>query len=211
MVERAATEAVRPRVAGARETQILDAALDLLIEHGYDRLTMDAVATRARASKATLYRRWESKPSLVIDAVIRAKGAPQVPDVDTGSLRGDLVAMFCGPKGPADAMGKSTRVLAALMTAIHTDPELGTAFRERFIGPKMAGSAAIYERAKARGELGSGCDPALLGPALTGILLYRTYVLGETVSEDLVLRVIDTIILPAAACDLTTHPSEASA
>ena len=67
----------RPRVAGDREDEILDATLDLLLDVGYDRLTMDAVARRARASKATLYRRWDDKPSLVVDAMVRAKQAPR--------------------------------------------------------------------------------------------------------------------------------------
>jgi len=61
--------ASRPRVAGDREVEILEAAIDVLRESGYDRLTFDAVATAARASKATLYRRWPHKRDLVIDAV----------------------------------------------------------------------------------------------------------------------------------------------
>ena len=55
---------------------------------------MDAVATQAKASKATLYRRWNNKVSLVIDALLTTKAAPEVPD--TGSLRGDLLAAYCG-------------------------------------------------------------------------------------------------------------------
>lgn len=74
---RSKTAAVRPRVEGAREGEILDATFDLLAEVGYDRLTMDAVAGRARAGKATLYRRWDDKCSLVVDALLRAKGAPR--------------------------------------------------------------------------------------------------------------------------------------
>ena len=60
----------RPRVEGDREQEILDATLEVLGDVGYDRLTMDAVATRAKASKATLYRRWNGKVSLVIDALL---------------------------------------------------------------------------------------------------------------------------------------------
>ena len=61
---------------------------------------MDAVATAAKASKATLYRRWSTKAELVIDAIERAKGAPQLHDADTGSLRGDLIAMACDQGRP---------------------------------------------------------------------------------------------------------------
>ena len=65
----------RPRVEGDREQEILDATLEVLADVGYDRLTMDAVAARAKASKATLYRRWNNKVSLVIDALAAQKGA----------------------------------------------------------------------------------------------------------------------------------------
>ena len=54
----AAPGTTRPRVAGEREEEILDATVRLLVDVGYDKLTLDAVAAEARASKATLYRRW---------------------------------------------------------------------------------------------------------------------------------------------------------
>ena len=75
------TEAgTRPRIEGDREQEVLAATLDVLADVGYDRLTMDAVATQARASKATLYRRWNDKVSLVIDALLSQKGQPEAPD-----------------------------------------------------------------------------------------------------------------------------------
>ena len=73
-----ATEAASPD-RGSRATarpQILDAALEVLVDVGYDRLTMDAVAARAKASKATLYRRWNTKLRLVIDALHTTKEPP---------------------------------------------------------------------------------------------------------------------------------------
>ncbi|HEY9378647.1 MAG TPA: helix-turn-helix domain-containing protein, partial [Jiangellaceae bacterium] len=69
----AATGTPRPRVAGEREDEILDATVRVLVNVGYDKLTLDAVAAEARASKATLYRRWKGKAELVVDAVHRAK------------------------------------------------------------------------------------------------------------------------------------------
>jgi len=89
-----ASEGTRPRVEGDREQEIFDATLQVLEEVGYDRLTMDAVASAARASKATLYRRWNGKVALVIDALISQKGQPVVPD--TGTLRGDLHSLLHG-------------------------------------------------------------------------------------------------------------------
>ena len=82
-----------------RDPEILDAALDVLAETGYDGMTIDMVAARAKAGKATLYRRWASKPELVLDAVACMKAKDLELDAlpDTGTLRGDLVAMVKTP------------------------------------------------------------------------------------------------------------------
>ena len=185
----------RPRVEGDREEQILDAALGLLLELGYDRLTMDAVARDAHASKATLYRRWESKPALVIDALLRAKSAPHPPAPDTGNLRQDLLDTFCGASGLASQV--NTGVLAALTTAISTDEEFAALFREKFVEPKVAITRAIYERAIARGEIDASVDVDVIGPALAGILLHRIYLLGEPADAPTIERVVDHVIMPA--------------
>ena len=68
-----------PRRKGEREAEILEAALELGCSPGYDRLTMDAVAAQAKASKATLYRRWSDQPPLVVDAILQSKEALQAP------------------------------------------------------------------------------------------------------------------------------------
>ena len=185
---------VRPRVEGERELEILDATLEVLADVGYDRLTMDAVAARAKASKATLYRRWNDKASLVVDALLVVKHTVEVPD--TGSLRGDLIASFCGLGGLTDEQGVAT--FASVLTAISRDQEFATAFRRDVLGPKIASSNLIFERARDRGELHADADLDLLAPALAGIILHRHFVLGEHPTEDAIVRVIDQIILPAA-------------
>jgi AcrR family transcriptional regulator len=187
---------LRPRVEGERETQVLEATLDLLAEVGYDRLTMDAVAGRARAGKATLYRRWSSKSSLVVDAILQSKEALQAPEVDTGSLRGDLIAMSCSHGGLTDT--RSARVMAGVVTALHHDPELAVEFRTRVVGPKTATARAVFERARERGEITADLDLDLMAPALAGIVLHRSFVLGLPADEKTVARVVDEIILPAA-------------
>jgi AcrR family transcriptional regulator len=189
-----AAAAARPRVEGDREQEILEAALEVLAEHGYDRLTMDAVATRAKASKATLYRRWNGKVSLVIDALLSVKSTPDLPD--TGTLRGDLIASFCGMGGLTDEQSVAT--FASVITAIHRDQDFAAAFRREVIGPKSQLSRTVFERARDRGELAEGVDIDLLAPALAGIVLHRMYVMGEMPDEALITRVIDQIILPAA-------------
>ena len=105
---------IRPRVEGDREQEILDAALEVLADVGYDRLTMDAVAQRAKASKATLYRRWNSKATLVVDALGRMKAPPVL--IDSGDLRTDLVTAFCGMGGLTDAMASAARSFCAVLS-----------------------------------------------------------------------------------------------
>ncbi len=185
----------RPRVEGDREQEILDATIAVLVDVGYDRLTMDAVATRAKASKATLYRRWEGKAALVIDALISQK-TPLQAAPDTGSLRGDLLAVFCGDGGLTD--DHQTALLGSLMTAIGRDAAFAAAFRERFIAPKAAVGRDIYERALERGELRDDVDLDLLTAALPGIVLHRMFLLGDSATPDLIARVVDQVIIPAA-------------
>lgn len=191
--------ASRPRVEGEREDEILDRTAELLIELGYDRLTMDAVAKRSRASKATLYRRWETKASLVVEALVRAKPARLAGDQDTGSLRSDLLATFCGHGGVNET---ATKVLGAVITALSTDAEFAGEFREKFIAPKVAVTQAIYQRAKDRGEIREDIDLDVIGPALAGILLHRTFILGVPPDDATIERVVDHVILPAVQ-----HPS----
>jgi len=192
--EAAAAAAARPRVEGDREQEILDAALEVLAEVGYDRLTMDAVAQRAKASKATLYRRWNSKAKLVVEALARMKTTAEEPP-DTGDLRGDLVAAFCGMGGLTDH--DTTATFGAVVTAVTTDPEFAAEFREQVVGPKSQMSRTVFERARDRGELRADLDLDLIVPALSGIVLRRVFVLGEQPDAALIERAIDQIILPA--------------
>jgi AcrR family transcriptional regulator len=190
------TPTERPRIEGDREQEILDAALDVLAEVGYDRLTMDAVAAKAKASKATLYRRWNNKVSLVIEALQNRKGPVELPD--TGSLREDLRSIFCGMGGLVDRTAVAT--FASVLTAIARDADFAEAFRREVVGPRTALTRQVWERARERGELRDDVDLDLLEPALAGIVLHRLFVLGEVPDADVITRVIDQIILPAAAC-----------
>jgi AcrR family transcriptional regulator len=196
MVETAGVRQQRPRVEGGREDEILDATVAVVAELGYDRLTMDAVATAAKASKATLYRRWQTKAELVVDAISRAKGCPMPEDVDTGSLRGDLISMSCGDGGFTDEMPMS--VIAGLVTALHRDPELQKAFQERFLAPRLQLTRKVYERAVERGEIGPDVDIELLAVTLPAVIVHQAYIIGVAPTDELILRVIDHVILPAA-------------
>ena len=188
-----AAHSQRPRIDGEREQQIFLATLTVLAEVGYDNLTLDAVATAAHASKATLYRRWNGKLPLVIDALKSMKAPTFVPD--TGSLREDLLATYCSAGGVTDHASVDT--FASVLTAITRDPDFAEVFRTEIHEPKMIAARAIYRRAQERGEIADDVDIDLFVHSLTGIVLHRHYVLGGFPDHDLVARVLDQIILPA--------------
>ena len=120
----------------SRDPEILNAALDVLAEEGYDGMTVDMVAARAKAGKATLYRRWPSKGELVIDAVACMKrGDFDLANLpDTGTLRGDLVAMI-KPRTIEESERKM-QVMAGLMSALARSPELSAAIDRAIIEPR---------------------------------------------------------------------------
>ncbi|WP_375386189.1 TetR/AcrR family transcriptional regulator [uncultured Microbacterium sp.] len=181
-----------------RDPEILEAALDVLAEAGYDGMTIDMVAARAKAGKATLYRRWSSKPELVLDAVacMKSSGHDLTSPPDTGTLRGDLVAMVKSPT-LAEAERK-LKVMAGIVSMIARDPELAAAAREALVEPRAAANRIIFARAIARGEISADRDIetlCVIGPAMAS---YRTLMLREPVNREFLIGVIDEIILPAA-------------
>ena len=195
----------RPRIEGDREAEILDAALELLSCCGYDKLTMDAVATAAKASKATLYRRWDTKAQLVVDALSRSKGAVQVDPIDTGSLRDDLITVACNHGGISDE--RVLAVMSSIITALQHDREFADAFHERFMSAKLEQSREIYQRAKDRGEIAPEVDLEILTSTLAAIILHRAFVLRLPVDDATILRIIDEIVIPAATRRSGTSPN----
>ena len=189
------TPVSRPRIEGERELQIFDATAELLVEVGYDRLTLDAVATAAKASKATLYRRWSGKAELVIDALANVKCFDGPPRVDTGSLREDLLGEACGEGGLAEEMPMA--IIGSVIPALHRDPELFRVFHERLIAPKLAVAVDAFARARDRGEIGADADLSLLAQVLPAVCLYQMFVLGEPVTRERVAHVVDQVVLPA--------------
>ena len=196
-MEAASASTRRPRVAGERESDILDATVSVLCDVGYDRLTMDQVAALAKASKATLYRRWQSKADLVIDALVRAKQMPTTEQADTGSLLGDLLSASCGRSGWAGEIPMSA--MAGLMTAVNADPVLYKQWQERILLPRLAWNRAVFERARARGEIAADVDIDLLSTLVPSMCLFHVMVLGRPIDAAFVTDVIENVLIPAAA------------
>jgi AcrR family transcriptional regulator len=185
----------RPRVTGDREREVLAAAFEVLREVGYDKLTVDTVAARARASKATLYRRWPTKAALVVEALTAFDGVPDQPD--TGSLRGDLLALAehkrAGLMSPDGA-----DVMCSLSTALHRDGELRAAVLDGPLTDHHACVVAIFQRARDRGEVADGVDLDLVSQVVPALMLFRMS-LGPLDEDpaDLARRIVDQVVLPA--------------
>ncbi|WP_035855070.1 TetR/AcrR family transcriptional regulator [Cryptosporangium arvum] len=193
------TSAVKPgrKRDHSRDPEILDCTLDVLAETGYDGMTLDQVATRAKAGKATLYRRWSSKSELVIDAVACMKKENLAPEAlpDTGTLRGDLLAMI-KPPSIQDAERK-LKIMSGVVSMISRHPELGEALQAVMVEPRAAANRFLLRRAIARGEIRPDCDVDTLAQVSASMVFYRTMIQQIPVDRAFLVSVIDEILLPA--------------
>jgi AcrR family transcriptional regulator len=185
-----------------RDQALRDAALELLAEIGYDRLTMDSIAAHARASKATIYRRWSGKAELVVDALNCMKYTSGVPD--TGSLRGDLEAVAKSSTSTDNRF--DAQVMIGLITALAHDSELRQVFRERLIDPNQARLKAVFERAVTRGEVSIDRNLDLLVTLFPALVIHHVLTFGELPEADFAERVMNDVILPLATAP--TSPSK---
>jgi AcrR family transcriptional regulator len=180
-------------VLSGRDVAICDATLALLLEVGYDRMSMDAIAARAHASKATIYRRWPGKQELVLDAV-RARGVGLTVAEDTGSLRGDLVATYRSAVHGSAA--DDADLIAGVLRAMRTAPELADCVRSQVIESKCDVSRIIVSRAVARGELPAETDPLILHEVASALWFHRVLVVGGPVDDAFIAHVVDDVLMP---------------
>lgn len=193
----------RPR-DHAREAEILASVLELLGEVGYDALSFEAVARRARASKATLYRRWETKREMVVAAVKAGPSAGTSPDpVGTGSLRTDLIAL-CERLATTMASADASMSLMLLHAGLQ-DPDL-CRYIEETTGPTGAKlPASVLAAAIARGELPPGARPFPYEEITGSVLLLRS-LNGLPAGPEYLAHLVDTILIPALRASAATDP-----
>ena len=190
----------------AREQEILDTALDLIAEVGYERMSMDSLAARARASKATLYRRWPGKAQLVTEAIRHRACYVSAGPPDTGSLRGDLLASL---RDQRDVLtGQDGPLLVGLIKAAQGDVELASLLREQFSADKAAVAEALLARAIARREVPSSTKPGLIPEIVPALLLMRLLVTDQPTDDAYLTHVVDDILLPVLrGCPTPTSTS----
>jgi AcrR family transcriptional regulator len=179
--------------------QLLAVAVDILAEDGWSRLNSDRIAARARAGKAGIYRRWPSMPVLVREAVSRFDLVP-MPD-DTGSLRGDLLALLERWTRPLDRQERAT---ASIVGASRFDDDLRAGLDAAIGQPLTAAVTELGQRALRREELTDPARLLLLGSVLEAFWWQRFTATGDGAMEpEQVERIVDDVMLPAAGLPAT--------
>lgn len=180
----------RPRDEATRR-RILKAALDLMDETAFAQVTAEAIAERAGASKATVYRWWPNKAAVVIEAFKEAT-APQLPFLHTGSLRDDLTQQM---RNFARVLsGSGGRMLRSFIVAARSDPEVAAAFRSIWTDPRRNEARQMLRQRQSKGQLRKDADLDLVLDSLYGPLYYRFLVKNEAPSQKYAAALADLVI-----------------
>lgn len=189
------SEPVRRRRRGAAlEEALLEAAWAELLRVGYEALTYEAIAERAQTSRAVLYRRWPTKRELALAAALRELASgPTPPPPDTGSLRGDLIALLHAAN---DARARVAVQLAARLDG--PDPDVPTLGELRDALARRRGDAmgVVLERARARGELATTDVPRAVRGVAFEVLGYRVLMSRRAATPEEIAEVVDEVALP---------------
>jgi AcrR family transcriptional regulator len=191
----------RPR-DGRVDDAVRAAAVELLATCGWSGLTIDAVAARAGVGKAAIYRRWESKEALLLDAT-RCM-AIAVPEIDTGQLRTDLIELFGGLAANL-AGGSAGQVMPAVIAEAAVNPQMRGLLTAMVDERRMSGRA-LLQRGLQRGELAGGTDIELLLDMLSGPVFYRHLVSGSATDSQVIESLVDKVL----AAHAVTPPAAAS-
>lgn len=178
----------------AREHAILDATMELVAEIGYDRITMDAVATRAQASKATMYRKWPGKAELVTEGFRRLCDGKVECVPDTGSLHGDLLATVANmAQGIA---GNNAKIFLGMLEGFRDDDVLRDLFQQEVNRHSCEVSGLVLGRAVQRGEQLKQVDGALVFQLAFNQLFMTSLLTGTPPTPEFQRQVVDDILLP---------------
>lgn len=177
----------------ARESELLSVTLQLLQQHGYEGLTVDDVAATARASKATMYRRWPTKAELVLAAVMHGVSQAAVPP-DTGSLRTDLLEV--GEKISKQARDHASTMRAVLMEASR-NPALNDVMQQQIFTQRKKLINHVLARAVERGEIKAEAINDDLWDLLPGYLVFRAVIQNRPATTRTVRALVDDVIIPS--------------
>jgi AcrR family transcriptional regulator len=172
------------------QTAVFEATLELLQEQGYEALNFAAIAQRAGIHKTSLYRRWETKEQLVLEAV-ENQVTKDFPIPDTGTLRSDLIDLVRYLSAfLQSAVGQALLQMAAVSNGT---PSIGS-YPQNYWQHRYPWLRPMFDRAIARGELSPQTDLQLLFEMLLGVLFARAFVLRESLDETLAERIVDLML-----------------
>lgn len=158
----------RPRSLQSHQA-MLQAALELLAEVGFDAMSIDAIAARAGVGKTTIYRRYTSKEELVADAIESVRQDVVIPD--TGSMWGDIDALIeSAAQITFTPLGKKT--VAMIINSASNNSQFARIYQEKYLQPRRDAFAVVLERAKARKEISVDLEPGIVFDMISGIMLY---------------------------------------
>jgi AcrR family transcriptional regulator len=180
----------RPRDL-AMDGAILLAAIQLLAEVGYARVTVAEVARRAGVSKPAIYRRWSEKSQLIVEAMVTQMPTRLPPD--TGSTAGDLLAVT---QQLRTTLTKTPlgRVLPGLVAEMAADPVMAASYRELIIRPTRMLWRAAVEAGIARGDLVADTDVELVLDVLAGPMYVRVLITGDPIEPDYARAGVDLVL-----------------
>jgi AcrR family transcriptional regulator len=181
----------------SRDVDILNATIEALGEVGYAAMTVDMVAARAHAGKATVYRRWSSKEELVLAAVGHVKRSQinleQLPN--TGDLRADLLGLFKPDTIAEEA--RRRKALAGLVSLLSHHAAFAEAANDALVEPWADAHRLMMQRAVDRGEVAATADIETLCRVLPVLAAYRALVQQKPFDRDFLVLVVDAVLMPA--------------
>jgi AcrR family transcriptional regulator len=179
------------------ESALLDAAWDELEEIGFGKMTMESVATRARTGVAVLYRRWAGKNELAMAAIAHYGGTHPVGMPDTGSLRGDMLALLSGVN---DTRSSFTVVVSAAFAGLLASTGLTPAeVRARLLSDRPLWSGQLLQRAHERGEIDLDKTPPAVLAMPFDLLRHDLLMTLKPVPPQRIAAIVDDLFLPLVA------------
>jgi AcrR family transcriptional regulator len=179
------------------ESAILDAAWEELVAVGFAKLTMESVAARARTGVAVLYRRWSSKDELVVAAIRSYSEQHQTDIPDTGTLRGDLVALL---RNFNENKIWFTAVMASVFSGLLAGSGLTPAdIRARVLEDRPLRSNEIFRRAEQRGEIDLARVPVGVLSLPYDLIRHDVLISLKSVPEERIMSIVDDIFMPLVA------------
>jgi AcrR family transcriptional regulator len=170
--------------------RVLTAALEVLAESGMPGFTIESVARRAGASKATLYRHWPSASALLVDAM-DAQFRP-IPDVDSGDVRADLISVLTAAAALFDR-SPFPELMAAFIDAAERDPALA-GLQATLTGRRRQPLLNVVVKAARQGVVPADVDPELVVDLLAAPFFYRRFVAHRPIPADMPAAVVDHVL-----------------